>query len=672
MDTHYRNCKSVKRAIGALVATPAIALPNTPTNSTAGPSVPSSRNVSVNTQISTGPLSHLVQGVITMEQRNRLDNLLANAIHETGSSFSLFEHPSRRQFFQFLAPHYRLPSAPIISGQLLDDVYERVMNQSFEMIRNNKGGVLGIDGSTNRVSKSLCNVIVHVPVPLFIEYLRSDLNRETAENMVARLKNLLERLTVKLGQSPCFGFISDSCNAMRALRARLLELHTMKFTYSCSTHCLHNLSMDIGRLPILSATVKQAMFVSKTVKNVGLLRKLYESICMEMKGRIYAMVLFSPTRWTSVNRMLSRLLTVRSVLAFIPVVLLNERSQRGIDPQFELPNNLATTLMSASFWANVERIVSVLEPISYYIGLLESDTATLSDAYACFVCTASSIRSSSLLSTEEKHYVESSLTRRWNRIYSPVHALAIRCDPLYTELLSFFRPLYGPEFSELGNGDLNEQCHSALKLLASNSEHNDNLMNDFLRLSLSNEPLLTSLKHFQPRFIWGQLRGKFPHLALALDEVYRSPASTAGIERNHKITKRVLSERRCRLGELTMEKQVAVAHNASICRRVPRNIRHKGFLELLPHVQAAVPSPPQHVAAIQTAPNAPLHPGHSAVATPTNPETETQSGSESENQNQEGTEEWDDEAVLLEIQLMEINSAENIPDDILFAMPTSL
>lgn len=35
---------------------------------------------------------------------------------------------------------------------------------------------MGIDGTTNRHSKSQSNVIMYVPVPLFIEYLLSDLH----------------------------------------------------------------------------------------------------------------------------------------------------------------------------------------------------------------------------------------------------------------------------------------------------------------------------------------------------------------------------------------------------------------------------------------------------------------------------------------------------------------
>lgn len=49
---------------------------------------------------------------------------------------------------------------------------------------------MGMDGATNRLSKSLSNIIVHVPVPLFIEYLNAYMKRETTPNVVNKLKAL--------------------------------------------------------------------------------------------------------------------------------------------------------------------------------------------------------------------------------------------------------------------------------------------------------------------------------------------------------------------------------------------------------------------------------------------------------------------------------------------------
>lgn len=49
-------------------------------------------------------------------------------------------------------------------------------------------------------------------------------------------------------------------------------------------------------------------------------------------------------------------------------------------------------------------------------------------------------------------------------------------------------------------------------------------------------------------------------LSATLYEVYRPPLSSSGIERNHKVDKRVQTARRGSLVEGKVEKQVAVAH----------------------------------------------------------------------------------------------------------------
>ncbi|KAG2773443.1 hypothetical protein JG687_00009635 [Phytophthora cactorum] len=47
-------------------------------------------------------------------------------------------------------------------------------------------------------------------------------------------------------------------------------------------------------------------------------------------------------------------------------------------------------------------------------------------------------------------------------------------------------------------------------------------------------------------------------------KVYSAPASTAGVERNHKVAKRIHSASRNRTSRGKVEEQVAVAHNSVV------------------------------------------------------------------------------------------------------------
>lgn len=59
--------------------------------------------------------------------------------------------------------------------------------------------------------------------------------------------------------------------------------------------------------------------------------------------------------------------------------------------------------------------------------------------------------------------------------------------------------------------------------------------------------------------------------------MYRSPASTADIEPNHKMNKHVHSKLRCRLAENKVEKQVSIAHKPGQLPRYLKNQRTSKF-----------------------------------------------------------------------------------------------
>lgn len=80
---------------------------------------------------------------------------------------------------------------------------------------------MGNDGATNFLSRSVSNVIFHVTKPLFIEYLRGDLNRETSENEVSKLQAVSFRLDALARFSFTNSYISNSCIGMQNVRKKL-------------------------------------------------------------------------------------------------------------------------------------------------------------------------------------------------------------------------------------------------------------------------------------------------------------------------------------------------------------------------------------------------------------------------------------------------------------------
>lgn len=84
------------------------------------------------------------------------------------------------------------------------------MNDIRDKIKRRHGGVMGIYGVANRLLKSEVNVIVHVPVPLFVEYFWSDLQRETTTNIVDNMEDVIPHLIQLIGMNKIYSFVSHS------------------------------------------------------------------------------------------------------------------------------------------------------------------------------------------------------------------------------------------------------------------------------------------------------------------------------------------------------------------------------------------------------------------------------------------------------------------------------
>ena len=97
------------------------------------------------------------------------------------------------------------------------------------------------------------------------------------------------------------------------------------------------------------------------------------------------MVMYSASRWSSVNYMFLRLKKVKLAITRLPSCVMNEKDERDIDETYELPSELAAVAIDPTFWKGVDRYIAIFDPICKCLGILESDTSTMATAYAAFV-----------------------------------------------------------------------------------------------------------------------------------------------------------------------------------------------------------------------------------------------------------------------------------------------
>lgn len=87
--------------------------------------------------------------------------------------------------------------------------------------------IIGIYGAINRLSKSMSNVIGHLHVPLFIEYLRAEFKRKTMSNVV-EIQDVILRPEKHTDMTSVNAFVSDSCNCMRDILKTLQNYYMVK------------------------------------------------------------------------------------------------------------------------------------------------------------------------------------------------------------------------------------------------------------------------------------------------------------------------------------------------------------------------------------------------------------------------------------------------------------
>lgn len=65
--------------------------------------------------------------------------------------------------------------------------------------------------------------------------------------------------------------------------------------HGCASHCIKRNCQQIGKV-VFRKLVREAVFVSKIVWNIGMIWKIYDSICIQLYQKTYCMVLYRNTR----------------------------------------------------------------------------------------------------------------------------------------------------------------------------------------------------------------------------------------------------------------------------------------------------------------------------------------------------------------------------------------
>lgn len=164
---------------------------------------------SLSDDVSHGSYVQLLQMITNVMKvvKKELEGLLTLLCMRKRPSSSFLDNETWHKFFATMSATWTPPAPSFFGGALLRKVYENIMGTVTFKISEANVGVFGIDRATNRLAKSVRNVIVHKPTPFFVEFLRADLKRETKTNVVDKIKNVIKLLDDVIDIKFVFAFV---------------------------------------------------------------------------------------------------------------------------------------------------------------------------------------------------------------------------------------------------------------------------------------------------------------------------------------------------------------------------------------------------------------------------------------------------------------------------------
>jgi hypothetical protein len=179
-------------------------------------------------------------------QKARIDQKFANAIFESGSPFSLFEHPAFKEAFAELG--YTPPNRKMIGDKLLEESYNECQRDVANQLSHSNSLTLTTNESTNVSSNRMMNYCATTSSNeyFFIKSVEAPVGTLSAEVVLDGIVETCQSITN--GDMTRWKAVStDTCSAMLSMGNKLRlrpETHHM-MAVLCDSHRLQLLIKDL-------------------------------------------------------------------------------------------------------------------------------------------------------------------------------------------------------------------------------------------------------------------------------------------------------------------------------------------------------------------------------------------------------------------------------------------
>ncbi|KAG8465793.1 hypothetical protein KFE25_005363 [Diacronema lutheri] len=469
----------------------------------------------------------------------QVDEDLARFCYAEGLPFRALASPWLRKAIGRLNPSWlELTRLTEWTYSMLDDQHEHVSRDMMNQISSAFAITLLSDGWSGVQKKHVLNILLAAPEPYFIDNIFTN-------------ADIFEPIIKEHGVR---AFVSDNASVMRKTWRILRERIPSLWTYGCAPHGFNLHTKDIINLDEFRTTnadcQKIAVYFSNNKQAGGLATLQTIQDRLGVKGSIDK---GCKTRWGSQIDCAKDLVKHKQAL----VLTVTDQS---FSTSKDNAKEVSALCRGDEFWARVGIFLRVLEPLRFFLKVLQSDTATVADVYAqCVAVHAAQSALPQHLFTvaNTKEDLMRLLQERMNFIIHPLHFVAYSFHPRYAKGTSLDNHIVTHYVFTLAADALGEHDRSSLRQEL-----------EFFFGPFQTAPVFgsafdgeNSLLDDPVNWVTAHLTKKCPILSKLLCIIFSLAPSTAGAERNWSIQDFIVSKRRNRLTDARGTELVAIYWN---------------------------------------------------------------------------------------------------------------
>jgi hypothetical protein len=260
-------------------------------------------------------------------------------------------------------PGYRSPSYHEIRNPLLDRAVKKTdeVRKKHEEAWKEYGCTIMSDGWTDTSHRHLINFLANSPAGTF--FLGS-VNASSEIANAPMLADLLEKQIDKVGKEHVVQIVTDNGANFKAAGRILMERIPTLFWTPCAAHCLDLLMEDIGKIPQLSSCINSAKKVCRFIYKHG---RILDLMREKIGGDLVR---------PAVTRFATSYLTLASMhknKSGLRSMFVSEEWQSNTLSKSAEGKRAENTIISISFWKNVEYCIKATQPLLIALRIADGD-----------------------------------------------------------------------------------------------------------------------------------------------------------------------------------------------------------------------------------------------------------------------------------------------------------